>query len=90
MNNSFLHTFEEEGSFCVVSDGATKTYCVIQVLRNAAQTGTPRLVNQDPMILYKYHKIFLDCQTPNAVIHYTTDGSLPSKLTAVIFYLITP
>ncbi|CAF0781764.1 unnamed protein product [Brachionus calyciflorus] len=82
VNNSFLHLFEEEGQFCVTSDGSQKHYCIIKVLNSAQKALTPQLCNKEPFILFKYHKIYLDCQTPNVDIHYTTDGSAPSKLTA--------
>lgn len=88
LNNSFLHTFEDEGTFCVVSEGAKNTFCLINVLKSAHKTATPKLVNQDQCVLYKYHKIFLDCETPDSTIHYTTDGSTPSKLTPVSYDLI--
>ena len=83
VNNSFLHTFEEEGTYCVVSEGAPNTYCIIQVLRTATKADAPQLVNQDPQVLYKNHRIFLHSHTPNVSIHYTTDGSAPNKLSAV-------
>ena len=46
-NNSFLHTFEEEGMYCVVSDGADYTYCVIKVVRTSKKTKTPTLVKEE-------------------------------------------
>ena len=84
-NNSFLHAFEEEGLFCVVSDGAPEAYCLINVLKQAQKTGKPELVNQEPSVLYKNHKVFLHCHTPASSIYYTLDGSQPTKLANVKF-----
>ena len=69
LNNSFLYTFEQEGRYCVVSDGAKQTYCIIQVSRLITKAATPELVNSEPYVLYQDHKIFLHSQTPNVVIH---------------------
>jgi hypothetical protein len=84
LNNSFLYTFEEQGEFCVISENAQNTFCVIRVLEKANKIETPELVNQESYILNKNHKVFLHCKTPNSTIHYTTDGSTPSKLSKVI------
>ena len=83
MNNKFLHRFDEEGTFCVISEGASDTYCLVRVLQKAFKRETPDLVTEEPYVLYKYHKIFLDCKTPDSTIHYTLDGSMPSKLSLV-------
>ena len=88
LNNSFLYTFEEEGSYCVMSEGANKSgsgrpYCLIQVLRSVHKAATPRLAHQESFVLLKNHKIHLECDTPDVIIHYTTDGSTPNKLTQV-------
>ncbi len=83
MNNRFMHRFDEEGTFCVVSEGAPDTFCIIRVFFNTKKTATPELVNEEPYVLYRYHKIFLDCKTPDAILHYTLDGSTPSKLSLV-------
>ena len=85
MNNTFLHTFEEEGMYCVVSDGADYTYCIIKVIRTAKKTSTPKLVNEEPYAVQKYHKVYLDCDTKNAHIHFTTDGTIPTKRSLVNF-----
>jgi hypothetical protein len=86
MNNSFLHTFEEEGIYCVVSDGADYTYCVIKVVRTSKKTKTPTLAKEEPYCVYKYHKVNLDCETKNSKIYYTTDGSTPNKRSLVSLY----
>lgn len=94
LNNSFLYTFEEEGQFCVLSEGpmksitqtndiTTKPYCMVQVLRASHKANTPRLANNEPFVMLKHHKVFLDCETSDVIIHYTTDGSTPNKLTQV-------
>ena len=86
VNNSFLHTFEEQGTFCVISGGSENTCCIVNVINNSVKTSTPQLVRQDQYILYKYHKLFLESQTPNAIIHYTTDGIAPNNLSKVKYY----
>ena len=83
INNSFLHTFEEEGMFCVVSDGADYTYCILKVIKMSKKTKIPMLVNKESYCVYKYHKMYLESQTKNATIHYTTDGSTPNKRSLV-------
>ena len=83
LNNSFLHTFEEEGLYCVVSDGADYTYCVIKVVRTSKKTKTPKLSREEPYCVFKYHKVFLECETKNSKIYYTTDGSTPNKRSLV-------
>ncbi|RNA39091.1 leucine-rich repeat-containing protein [Brachionus plicatilis] len=80
-NKSFLHSFEEEGEYCVISEGAPDSYCIIRVLLEVQKTDMPKLINQEPMFVYKYHKVLLECDTPGAEIHYTFDGSSPNKLT---------
>lgn len=82
-----MHRFDDEGVYCVVSEGAPGSYCIIRVLQKVYKTATPELVNDEPYVLYKYHKIFLDCKTPNSTIHYTLDGSVPSKLSLVKFII---
>lgn len=84
-NNSFLHSFEDVGEFCVISEGAPGSYCIIRVLLDAQKTETPKLVHKESLIVYKYHKVLLECGTSGADIHYTIDGSAPSKLTKVIW-----
>lgn len=79
-NNSFLHSFEEEGTYCVISSGTPNTYCLIRVLKEASKTEMPQLVNQEANVIYKNHKIYLNCRTPSSTIHYTIDGSPPTKL----------
>lgn len=91
INNSFLHTFDEEGIFCVISEassaGNKPHYCLVNVMRSADKTETPALANpNESMVLYKYAKVFLQCDTNDAKIHYTTDGSMPSKKTASYDY----
>jgi len=83
VNGSFLHSFDEEGTYCVISGGSENTCCIINVVTTSLKTSTPQLVKQEQYILYKYHKLFLECQTPNAVIHYTTDGIAPNNLSRV-------
>jgi hypothetical protein len=78
-NNSFLHTFDEEGVFCVVSEGARGKHCLINVMKKVEKTETPRLTNQESSVVIKGSKIVLTCDTPDSIIHYTLDGSMPSK-----------
>ncbi len=82
-----MHRFEEEGIYCVISEGAPDTYCLVNVMLRPEKTDTPKLVNQEPFVLFKYHKVHLSCSTENSYIHYTTDGSTPTKLSMVSFYL---
>lgn len=94
LNNSFLYTFEEEGAFSVISEGPMKSiaqsndttaqpYCIVHVLSAAQKAATPRLANNEPFVMLKNHKVFLECDTPDVIIHYTTDGTMPNKLTQV-------
>ena len=87
VNNSFLHTFEEEGIYCVKSEGAPNTYCVIKVLKSVTKTDKPKLVNQEPYVLYKNHRVYLHSATHGAIIHYSLDGSTPTKLSPVRIYI---
>lgn len=86
-NNSFLHAFEDVGEYCVISEGAPGRHCIIRVLSDAKKTDTPKLVNKESLIVYKYHKVLLECSSADADIHYTLDGSAPNKLTKVKFYI---
>ena len=79
-NNKFLHRFDKPGKFCVVTEGSVDSACIIQVLESAHKTETPELVNQEPPVVYKFHKVLLKCNTPNASIHYTSDGTTPTVL----------
>jgi plastocyanin len=81
-NKSFLYTFEVQGSFCVMSEGAKDEFCVINVVDDVTKTSKPELVNQDPYVLYRYHRIYLHCHTPDSIIHYTVDGTTPNKLSS--------
>lgn len=82
-NKTFLHRFDKPGKFCVVSEGAPEHFGFIQVHVEAAQTATPELVRDEPVVVFRLHKVYLKCQTPNATIHYTTDGSTPSRMSTV-------
>ena len=84
MNNSFLHAFEDGGEFCVSSEGAPNSYCIVRVVDAAQKAQTPKFVNKEPFIMFKYHKVLLECGTTNAAIHFTTDGSAPTKISPVI------
>ena len=52
---------------------------MVNVLNNVLKTATPKLVNREPSIINKYHKIHLHCDTPGATIYYTTNGMQPNK-----------
>lgn len=82
-NNSFLHTFEVEGVYSVISEGAQNTHCLVHVLKSVQRASKPMLAQPEPSVLTKYQKIYLQCDTPNVTIHFTTDGSTPNKLTEV-------
>ena len=82
-NNKFLHRFEKEGTYCVKSDGAANCHCLIRVLVKPAKTQIPKFKNQEPKVIHVNHKIYLQCDTKNSEIHYTTNGSLPNKLCLV-------
>ena len=78
-NKSFLHTFEEAGMFCVISEGAPGKHCIVNVLKQATKAEKPRLSKQYELAVYTNSKVHLACDTPDAAIHYTIDGSKPSK-----------
>lgn len=82
-NKTFLHRFDKPGKFSVVSEGAPEHFGFIQVHVEAAQTATPELVRDEPVVVYRLHKVYLKSQTPNATIYYTTDGSTPSRLSTM-------
>ena len=93
MKSEFLYRFEKEGTFCVKSEGALNCHCLIKVLQNPARTEAPKFKNQEPQIVYKYHKVYLECTTSSSTIHYSY-GSTPNKLSYVkikmktSFYLV--
>ena len=82
INNRFLHTFEEEGMYCVMSDGADYTYCIIKAVRTDKKTATPKLVFDEQYLVEKYHKVYLE-SNKKATIYYTTDGTIPTKRSLV-------
>jgi hypothetical protein len=86
-NNSFLHTFEQEGKFCVISEGAKNKYCIVNVMKGAIKTAKPFLSNNEPLVISKNHQVYLTCNTSDAIIHYTIDGILPSKKSPVSLFL---
>jgi len=83
VNNSFLHRFDKPGKYSVVSEGSPDSICTVQVLVSASKTETPSFANEEPFVVYRLHKVLLKCNTKNATIHYTTDGSTPSELSPV-------
>ena len=78
LNHNFLNTFEEEGVYCVASFGAPDFYCLLNVLERATKADSPTLVNREPYLIDKYHKIHLNCKTIGAKIYYTTNGTQPN------------
>lgn len=83
-NNRFLHSFEEKGEYCVISEGAPGEICIIRVLIQAQKVKMPKLIYPASIFAYKYDKVELECDTSDVEIHYTLDGSAPNKLTKVI------
>jgi hypothetical protein len=48
-------------------------------MKKVEKTETPRQIHQDSAVVIKGSKIILTCDTRDSVIHYTLDGSMPSK-----------
>lgn len=84
INSNFLYTFEQEGLNSVISYGADGYYCLINVMQEPRQTEVPKLVNNEPYIVDKYHAIHLSTPTPDAKIYYTTNGMQPNKQSAFL------
>ncbi len=81
LNNNFLYTFEYKGEYCVASEGAPGHNCIIRVLDEVVKAEAPRLVNKEPAIVNKYHRVYLETETPDAKIFYTLNGVQPNKQT---------
>lgn len=76
-NANFLYTFDLEGKYWLMSEGAPGFCCLINVLIKANKTAAPKLVNRESYVVDKYHKVHLDTSDPNAKIFYTTNGTQP-------------
>jgi hypothetical protein len=81
LNNNFLYTFEYKGDFYVASEGSPGFYCVVHVVDKAVKADKPKLVNNEPAIVEKFHRVFLHSETTNAKIFYTLNGVQPNKQT---------
>ncbi|XP_052779768.1 uncharacterized protein LOC128217013 isoform X4 [Mya arenaria] len=79
-NNSFLYTFDEDGSYTVASQGAPGFYCTIVVMDVGMRVKEPHVDGSvtggtvEPGTVVR-----LTCDTPGARIYYTADGS-PAEL----------
>ena len=78
-----MHRFDNSGNYSVVSEGAENSFCTVKALVSASRTATPELVEKESYVVYKFHKLYLTCSTPNATIHYTIDGSTPNEMSTV-------
>ncbi|XP_033744669.1 uncharacterized protein LOC117330483 isoform X1 [Pecten maximus] len=76
-NNSFLYTFDEPGSYSVVSRGADGFACTVYVLRSGPKVKEPTVEASNGGSLKQYDKVQLSCSTPGSKIFYTIDGSPP-------------
>ncbi|XP_076447663.1 uncharacterized protein LOC143284653 isoform X3 [Babylonia areolata] len=78
-NDSFLYTFDEDGSYTVVSQGAPGFSCTVHVMEVARRTGEPYISSeQTGGTVDRYTKIHMASKTSGAKIYYTLDGSRPS------------
>lgn len=89
-DNSFLHTFDECGTFTVTSQGAPGFTCNVTVLEaQAAKTSTPYVQagEMNGGAVEKNHVVWLKCDTVGAEIYYTIDGTAPElhKMNVKVF-----
>ena len=91
--NSFMYTFDDEGVFTVMSQGAPTCSCQVHVLHSGVRVSRPQIESasretrttdrkrkrsdESGGIVRKGHEVQIKCSTPNARIYYTTDGSMP-------------
>ncbi|XP_041347758.1 uncharacterized protein LOC121367568 [Gigantopelta aegis] len=79
-NNSFLYTFDENGTFTVASQGAPGYSCTVMVLDVAPRASEPYIKSeQNGGTLNRNVRIFLASETEGASIYYTTDGTAPAE-----------
>ncbi|XP_059161356.1 uncharacterized protein LOC131944640 isoform X2 [Physella acuta] len=77
--SSFLYTFDKCGDYAVVSQGAPGFSCVVHIKEPINQTTTPKIVTDSVVQTADgFKRLKLECETKDAEIHYTTDGSLPA------------
>ena len=73
-----MYTFDDEGVFTVMSQGAPSCSCQIHVLQSGVRVARAHIVSDGVGgIVAKKHVVQLKCDTPNAKMFYTTDGSTP-------------
>ncbi|CAH1782616.1 unnamed protein product [Owenia fusiformis] len=78
-NNSFLYTFDEEGTFCVASQGAPGFCGIINIMSvDTLRTDVPYIESdQNGGTVEKNTVVYLACDTAQSSIYYTLDGSTP-------------
>ncbi|XP_025107507.1 uncharacterized protein LOC112572161 isoform X5 [Pomacea canaliculata] len=83
-NDSFLYTFDEDGNYTVISQGAPGFSCTVNVMEVAPRTRDPCISSEQiGGTVERYSKMYLACDTPDAKIYYTLDGSVPNTSSRV-------